>query len=463
MKKVKALIGGVAFWLMIGAFLLLMFNPAGLLLWAGGFQRDGNTADYFNTVVANAECIVPLPIAATFQSPTVDYLDVQHWALPDENQRFPTSGLFARRLERGQDPTTKLPLYYIEYTEAGLSRLWEQALKQYVDAEPELWQRIRRPQLDFKPGVIIIEALVDLETRQQHIGIILTLNEPALQFTVSGVDMDGMLHLPPTEGPVADIVSRIEVSLNEVLRSARLMDNDGFRLAVHDLQISEDKLQILVSQEFAPPVSLSCPVGWPLPSATDAPEPLDVIQVQHWALLDGSKQFFTDTLFVNKLERSVVNNQTSAYYVEYTEAGLNTLWTNELAQYAHPRQELWQQFSNPTVDLKPGAIVVYADADLGTQQQRVGITLGLVQTSGGPQFYVMGVDVDGELYTQQSAEGLVAAVLSPLEANINEVLRSTRLVEPDGRLLTIREMYIDEGRIQILLRADPAGVVSPTG
>ena len=161
--------------------------------------------------------------------------------------------------------------------------------------------------------------------------------------------------------------------------------------------------------------------------------------------LPEAQVFYADHIFANRLERWERPGGPLFYLIEYDEAGLN--------QYLNYWFNYWQtsnsQIENVRFDLQPAGLIIYADVDLWLGQQRVGIVFTL--DSSGRQFAFQGVDIGGELFSQPPA-GPVADYIHQLVQQGNWALRDLRFLDPAGTTLTIQQIYLDQGTVQIIAK-----------
>lgn len=103
---------------------------------------------------------------------------------------------------------------------------------------------------------------------------------------------------------------------------------------------------------------------------------------------------------------------------------------------------------NVTFDLRPGGIIAAGDVLLPQTGiwQRVGVVFRL---SGADMLTVMGVDIQGTLYTTPPGE--LAALVDEAERTVNEALRQLT-IQAGGGVYALRELYVDDTYLTLLLR-----------
>lgn len=107
------------------------------------------------------------------------------------------------------------------------------------------------------------------------------------------------------------------------------------------------------------------------------------------------------------------------------------------------------QFRNASIDLKPGAVIVYADVslpELNAINQRVGALLRL--TRGGRGFEFVGVVLNGQLFDPPER---FRAQIEELETRGNEVMRGL-VVQTGSGQYQLDYVQIDETTITAVLR-----------
>jgi hypothetical protein len=107
---------------------------------------------------------------------------------------------------------------------------------------------------------------------------------------------------------------------------------------------------------------------------------------------------------------------------------------------------------SPTVrrarfDLKPGGVIVYGEffiPQLNTWQPA-----GIVMQQRGIRLSIVGVDLNGTLYT--SAPPPFADLLQEIETVANQVI-SQAVISSGGNTFSLRDVYIDETQLELRLR-----------
>jgi hypothetical protein len=187
--------------------------------------------------------------------------------------------------------------------------------------------------------------------------------------------------------------------------------------------------------------ALPAPIAPPPAGPPPGPEPLSAVVVDIWFLSEPGT-FYAREIHADRLERGQTQDGRVAYYVEFSEEGLNAYLRRWFAAYV----EHANRVRNAWVDLKPGGAVAYADVNLEVGWQRIGAILML--DASGRQLILAGVDVDGRFYSTPPG-GRIAELAAELESVSNRALRELTFVDPAGRL-TIQQISISEEGAQVL-------------
>lgn len=110
------------------------------------------------------------------------------------------------------------------------------------------------------------------------------------------------------------------------------------------------------------------------------------------------------------------------------------------------------QYQNVRLDLRPGGLIVYADATIPTEygftiDQTVGAVLRL--DSSGRQFEFAGVDLDGALY--EVVPGDLSSTVAQFEQTGNDLLNQVTL-DAGGGQLSLQQVQIDDTMLTLVLR-----------
>jgi len=132
--------------------------------------------------------------------------------------------------------------------------------------------------------------------------------------------------------------------------------------------------------------------------------------------------------------------------VVFTESGLMELCRQRttLCNNDNP------QYRDVAFDLRPGGLVVYADAtlpQLGGAAQRLGAVLRL--DASARRFDFIGLDINGALFTNPPAE--LASLIQPLESGANDVLTALSL-QAGGAQYTLSRITIDDTTATLFLQ-----------
>jgi hypothetical protein len=131
--------------------------------------------------------------------------------------------------------------------------------------------------------------------------------------------------------------------------------------------------------------------------------------------------------------------------VTFTEPGLMDLCRQRADMCANTNA----QFRNPSLDLRPGGAMIYAEVNIPQLNawQRIGVALRL--DTSRKQFELVGVDVGGALYGLPSGE--LGDKASELARAGNDMLRQLTLEASGGRY-TLSEVRIDDDTLTLILR-----------
>jgi hypothetical protein len=179
-------------------------------------------------------------------------------------------------------------------------------------------------------------------------------------------------------------------------------------------------------------------VAQPVP---EGPQSLDAVTVDLWFLAQP-QTLPSDQVGAERLERGETVSGDTAYFIEFDEESANV----HLMQWFGDYIEQQSRLRDPWIDLKPGGAVVYADVDLEVGWQRVGAVLMVDGT--GRQIEVVGVDIDGRLYSTPP-DGQIAELVQRVESEANRALRELTFLDPAGEL-AIQTISVTEDRAQIL-------------
>jgi hypothetical protein len=179
----------------------------------------------------------------------------------------------------------------------------------------------------------------------------------------------------------------------------------------------------------------------PPATAGPLPEPLDELLVDVW-FLSGPTTFYAADIHAERLERGRVEDSKLAYYIEFDQVGINACLSHWFGVYVAQEERV----RNAWIDLQPGGAVVYADVNLELGWQRAGAVFML--DASGRQLVLVGVDIDGRLYSTPPA-GSIADLVAQLEAETNRALRELIFLDSAGQL-AIQRISISQDRVQIL-------------
>jgi hypothetical protein len=177
-----------------------------------------------------------------------------------------------------------------------------------------------------------------------------------------------------------------------------------------------------------------------VPSAGE-PEALSEVTVDLWFLAQP-QTLPSEQVGAERLERGEIENGETAYFIEFDEESANAHLMEWFGEYIEQQSRL----RNPWIDLKPGGAVIYADVDLEVGWKRVGAVLMVDDT--GQQIQVVGVDIDGRLYSTPP-DGQIAELVQRVESEANRALQELTFLDPAGQLV-IQEISVTENAAQIL-------------
>jgi hypothetical protein len=177
------------------------------------------------------------------------------------------------------------------------------------------------------------------------------------------------------------------------------------------------------------------------PGAPEGPQSLDAVTVDLWFLAEP-QTLQSDQVGAERLERGETGSGETAYFIEFDEESANAHLMQWFGEYIDQQNRL----RDPWIDLKPGGAVIYADVDLEVGWQRVGAVLMVDGT--GRQIEIVGVDIDGRLYSTPP-NGQIADLVRQVESEANRALRELTFLDPAGQL-AIQTITVTEDRAQIL-------------
>jgi hypothetical protein len=176
-------------------------------------------------------------------------------------------------------------------------------------------------------------------------------------------------------------------------------------------------------------------------SESNGPQALNEVTVDLWFLAEP-QTLPSSQVGAERLERGETESGETAYFIEFDEESANA----HLMQWFGDYIEQQNRLRDPWIDLKPGGAVIYADVDLEVGWQRVGAVLMVDGT--GQEIQVVGVDIDGRLYSTPP-NGQIAELVQRVESETNRALRELTFLDPAGQL-AIQEISISENKAQIL-------------
>lgn len=145
-----------------------------------------------------------------------------------------------------------------------------------------------------------------------------------------------------------------------------------------------------------------------------------------------------------KVEQGTTNAGETAFFIEYDEPSVNALVDTMVAQYDLP-----SQVRNIVAELRPGAVVVRAEADtqyLGWQD----VALVLAFSATGQQFEVAGLEIAGQSF-ETPPQGFIADFVERVEVEGNRALQNVAVVDEAGHTAVVQQVYITEDLLQIVM------------
>lgn len=205
-----------------------------------------------------------------------------------------------------------------------------------------------------------------------------------------------------------------------------------------------DQTNLVQSGDGVNDPSQSAAIGQGKPAVQIVPETVSAVETVTVNVQGQQSVVDVQAAHVQRAEQAQATDGGSAFYAEYTESGANSLVDDLFVQYA--TADVQQQVRNPRVDLKPGAMVVYAEANLEIGWQEVALILTFNET--GTQFQIAGIDIAGQRFNNPPA-GFLTDLMQTVETQGNQALQNAQIVTPNGPL-NIQQIYIAENMLQIV-------------
>ena len=187
--------------------------------------------------------------------------------------------------------------------------------------------------------------------------------------------------------------------------------------------------------------------GNPLSTKAIAPTPVVVVQElnQVTVQLDGQSQTVDlDTLGVDQAVQGATEDGDEVYYFEYDEISVNEMFNTVL--WPNAPIEATSQINNIVIDLKPNAVVLSGDANLGFGIQPVSVILGI--DASNARFAVVGMELNGLVF-ETPPNGPIGESVTFLETEGNRALDELVLFGSDGSPLSIKNLAVEDGRLRI--------------
>jgi hypothetical protein len=162
----------------------------------------------------------------------------------------------------------------------------------------------------------------------------------------------------------------------------------------------------------------------------------------------GEQRFTTDNGLYEVVVGSDVSSGAETALVTFDEPGLLAL----CQQRSPICNNTDSRFQNISFDLRPGGVMIYADANLQQQigfnlQQRLGLALRL--DASRTQFEFAGIDVNGQLYNITLPE--FADEIARLERDGNALMHDVSVNAGDGQF-NLSEVIADDTTLTLVLR-----------
>jgi hypothetical protein len=173
-------------------------------------------------------------------------------------------------------------------------------------------------------------------------------------------------------------------------------------------------------------------------------QPLSGMTVAIWFLPEPT-YVAADQLSADQVLQGTNDDGALTYYISYTEGGFNAYiyyWYTQLVQPQLP------ELTNPYVDVRPGAMMIYADVTMGeSDPARVGLLYELDET--GTQVKFRGIEVKEQLILTE--EGSFLDEQGMLVENLaNRALTELVFLDPSGRDLAIHHLTLGDDSVEVL-------------
>jgi hypothetical protein len=171
--------------------------------------------------------------------------------------------------------------------------------------------------------------------------------------------------------------------------------------------------------------------------------PLPDMMVVIWFLPEPT-YVAADQLSAQEVLQGTNEDGALTYYISYTEGGFNAYiyyWYTQLVQPQIP------ELTNPYVDVRPGAMMIYADVLMGEALMRVGMLYELDEK--GTQVQFRGVELDGQLILAEDGSFLDEQGLL-VENLANRALSELVFLDPSGKELAISQLSLGDDSVEVL-------------
>lgn len=205
-----------------------------------------------------------------------------------------------------------------------------------------------------------------------------------------------------------------------------------------------DQTNLVQSGGSANTTTQAAAVGQGKPAVQIVPETIRTVETITVNVQGQQSIVDVQAAHTERAEQAQATDGGTAFYAEYTESGANSLVNDLFVQYA--TADVRNQVRNPRVDLKPGAMVVYAEANLEIGWQEVAFILTFNET--GTQFQIAGIDIAGQRFNNPPA-GFLTNLMNSIERQGNQALQDAQIVTANGTL-NIQQIYIAENMLQIV-------------
>jgi hypothetical protein len=175
----------------------------------------------------------------------------------------------------------------------------------------------------------------------------------------------------------------------------------------------------------------------------DSASVLEGMTVAIW-FLEGPTYVAAEQLSADEVLQGTMDDGKLAYNIRYSEEGFNNYlyyWYEQLVKEQIP------ELTNPYVDVRPGTMMIYADALVGETTQRVGLIYEMNEM--GTQVAFRGIEMDGQVILLEDGsfldkQGLVVERLA------NRALSELVFLDPSGAALVVHQIALEDESVQVV-------------